>query len=341
MLSDSERRTVRELESALLADRSFTRAVLPVARQLDKLAAPVVVGVSADPRSSSALHWAAAEAAAQQRPLRIVHAVASPLFLDPLGVVPTVEGMGAQQAAATELVDAALARVRAIAPGIEVSACIVRDSPRRVLVRESRGAHLLVLGSRRKVAHRTGVRRLLPGSLALRLTTSAQCPVAVVHPAAATQALVAPRVVVGIDGHTCSDAVGFAFRVAAQRGMAVTAVYAWTADSPAGLETVPASRVPTESAAYAVVESAVAEWRELYPEVPLTTEVVHLDPATALIAGSVGAALVVVGSRGRRGGFGTLSASVSRAVVDGAAGPVAVVRPGSESPPGGDRWARR
>ena len=37
MLSDSERRTVQELESALLSDPAFGRAVLPVVRRLRDL----------------------------------------------------------------------------------------------------------------------------------------------------------------------------------------------------------------------------------------------------------------------------------------------------------------
>src|SRR3712207_3907590 len=37
VLSDSERRTVQELESALLSDRAFSRAVLPVVRRLGEL----------------------------------------------------------------------------------------------------------------------------------------------------------------------------------------------------------------------------------------------------------------------------------------------------------------
>jgi nucleotide-binding universal stress UspA family protein len=60
--------------------------------------------------------------------------------------------------------------------------------------------------------------------------------------------------------------------------------------------------------------------------VAVTTEVVRRDPADALIAGSLGAALVVVGSRARGRALGAMFGSVSRAVLDGAAGPVAVVR---------------
>ncbi len=343
MLSDHERRTVQELESALRSDPEFTRAVSPVVRRLRRLSAPVVVGVT-DGGSASALDWAIAEAARQERPLRIVHAFPAPVVLDPFGAVPTVDCLPAQQAAAARLVDAALARVRWTAPGVEASAGIVRGSPRRVLLRESRDASLLVLGAGRRGCGRPGVARLLHGSLPHRVTAGAGCPVAVVHPPGdAARELVAPRVVVGVDALLRSDAAaGFAFRAASRRGIAVTAVHAWTADCPADLEAVTAPLITTEAAAYALVDHAVERWRQLYPHVPVTTEVVRRDPVPTLIACSADAALVVVGSRGRRGGLGAVFGSVSRAVVDGAAGPVAVVHRGTEpSPPEAHRWASR
>ncbi|MGR7028114.1 universal stress protein [Geodermatophilus sp. URMC 62] len=349
MLSDAEHRAVQELESVLMSDPAFARAVTPVVRRLHGVSAPVVVGVAATGVSMPAVEWAAAEAAGQGRPLRIVHAFCAPLVLDPLGVIPAADSLPAQQAAAGRLVRAALARVRSIAPGVEVSAGIVRGSPRRVLLRESRDAALLVLGSRWpgcrwQGGRRPGLAHLLHGSLAARVTAGAGCPVAVVRPPAPAAAdVVPPGVVVGVDGLRHSDAaVGFAFRAAARRRTAVTAVHAWTADCPADLEAVIAPLVTTEAAAHALVDDAVGRWRELYPDVPVGTEVVRRDPAAALIARSAGAALVVVGSRGRRAGLGAVFGSVSRAVVVGAAGPVAVVHRGTEpSPPGAYRWASR
>ncbi|MGY1680303.1 universal stress protein [Geodermatophilus sp. SYSU D01176] len=343
MLSDSERRAVQELEVALLSDRAFSRAVLPVVQRLRRSPAPVVVGVAAHGRSSPALEWAATEATAQARPLRIVHAFPAPVPMDPLGAVPVADSLTALQAAAAQLVEDALTRVRSIAPGIEASAGIVRGSPRRVLLRESRDAHLLVLGARPRAGRPPRVRRRPHGALARGLTTTAGCPVAVVHPAGdGARDVATARVVVGIDGLPHSDAaVDFAFRAAARRGAAVTAVHAWCADCPADLEAVTAPLVTTEAAAHALVDGAVAAWRERYPDVPVTTQVVRCDPASALIAGSAGAALVVVGSRGRRAGLRALFGSVSHAVVDGAAAPVAVVRRGTEpSAAGAAPWAR-
>ncbi|TKJ20662.1 universal stress protein [Blastococcus sp. CCUG 61487] len=327
MLSDGERRTMRRLEATLLADAEFTRSLRPLAREFERLAAPVVVGLDDEPAAAAALTWAAGEAAALRCPLRVVHAFRSPLVVDPLGVVPTVADIGGPQAAATELVDAALTRARSIAPDVDICASTVRDSPRRLLLRESRTARLLVVGSRRLDARPTTAARLLRRPLTWRLAAAASCPVAVVHPSPTPPTDPRARVVVGVDRLTCADAVGYAFRTAAQRGLPVTAVHAWIPGLPS------ASRAPrpatSEAAAASLVEDAVCRWRQLYPHVPLRIEVVRRDPVTALVAASVGAALVVVGSRERRPG--RAAPSVSRAVVDRAAGPVAVVRARSQA----------
>ncbi len=58
MLSDDERRNVQELDSALMSDRVFARAVLPITRRIDRLSAPVVVGVTADGSSDVVFEWA-------------------------------------------------------------------------------------------------------------------------------------------------------------------------------------------------------------------------------------------------------------------------------------------
>jgi nucleotide-binding universal stress UspA family protein len=75
-----------------------------------------------------------------------------------------------------------------------------------------------------------------------------------------------------------------------------------------------------------VVDVALERWTARFPAVPVTTEVVRRDAAGARIAGSAEAALVVVGCRGLGRVRAALFGSVSQAVLEGAAGPVAVVR---------------
>lgn len=327
MLSDSERRTVRAIEADLLSDAAFARTVGPVARSLHRRAGPIVLAIAGDGSSGGAVEWAAAEAAAQRCPLRLVHAFRFPLALDPLCGVPVVAGVAADQAAAVEILDRALDRVRLLAPGLEVSAQAVQGTRAAALLRESRDARLLVLGARppRRPGGLPWVRH---GALRARITASARCPVAVVHRLPDAQhSPLRPRVLVGIDGTACSNAaVGFAFAAAQRRDLPVTAVHAWTADCPADLEAVRAPLVTSETAAYRLVDAALDRWTDRFPGVPVTAEVVRRDAAGALIAGSAEAALVVVGSRGLGRVRGAVLGSVSHAVLEGVAGPVAVVR---------------
>jgi nucleotide-binding universal stress UspA family protein len=326
VLSDRERRAAQELEADLLADEAFARAVQPATRHLASPAAPVVVGLGPD-GDFAAVEWAAAEAAAQRCPLHVVHAVRPPVVLDPLCLAPPLTDPATGQVCAARRVDAAVARARTVAPDVEVSGWMSPGSVARVLQRESRDARLLVLGAPPSGPPRSAAHRLVQGSLRTRVIAAARCPAAVVHPLPDPPAgSPSPRVVVGVDGTPrCARAVAFAFRAARQRDVALAAVHAWTADCPADLEAITAPLSTTEDAAYALVEQALARWRREYPDVPVTTEVVRRDPVDALVAGSVGAALVVVGSRCRGRALGAVFGSVSRAVLDRAAGPVAVV----------------
>jgi nucleotide-binding universal stress UspA family protein len=82
-----------------------------------------------------------------------------------------------------------------------------------------------------------------------------------------------------------------------------------------------------EPTARAALDRILMPWRALFPDVPVRAVLRYSDPETALTAESVGAALVVVGSRGRGVLRGRLFGSVSRAVVQRAHSAVAVVRP--------------
>lgn len=327
MLSDAERRTASRLEADLLADAAFARAIRPVMSGLTSLASPVLVGVG-DGGDPVAVEWAAAEAAAMGSALRLLHAVRSPVTTDVFGVVTSPSIDASEQIAAAGVLDAAVARARRVAPGVQITAFMVRGSATSVLHRESRHARLLVLG-----AHdpsRTGVRRLLQGSVPLRLTGAARCPVTVVHDRHRAPDGRTPSVVVGVDGGEASAAtLAFAFRAARRRGAGLTAVHAWAEDRPADLEGVSAPPARSEAGAVALVERAVGPWRALYPDVPVTTVTDRRDPASALILGSAGADLVVVGSRGRGRALGVAFGSVSRAVMAGSPGPVAVVPRGA------------
>lgn len=270
----------------------------------------VVVQVAAT--SADAVDWAAAEASARGLPLRL-QAVRTP---------PSVVPGTRRPDPATEALDAAMVRARAVDPGLAVETSLIAGSARRVLLQASRTAALLVLDARSPAAPG----RLLPVRAPLRLASAAGCPVAVVRalPRAAEQRRV-PRVVVGIDGTPSSGAaVGFAALAARRRGIPLRVVHAWTADPPADLEGVCACPLSTEADALRLVDRTLAPWRAGFPDVPMTAEVRWADAAAALVTASEGAALVVLGAPSRRRLAGTVG-PVGRRVLAGVAGPVAIV----------------
>ncbi|MGY2084407.1 universal stress protein [Blastococcus sp. SYSU DS0539] len=337
MLSDVERRTIEVLEAGLRSDPAFSRAVDPVVRRLRARAAPVVLGVGDEP-TADAVAWAVAEAVRQRCPLHLVHAVRGAMTAEPSGLALPAPGTTGHRTGLAVL-DATVAQVRALAPGVEVTAHLVPGPVGRALRHAGREARLLVLGARAP-APRPGLRPVFPRPpLPWRVTAATPCPTAVVRPRPGEDAAGAGcGVVVGIDGRPSSEeALGHAFRCAQERRTCLTAVHAWAADLPADLEASAAPVAAGEACAHRRAQAAVDRWRALYPAVPVVVEVVRQDPAGALVDGSAGAALVVVGTRGRGPVRGTLLGSVSRDVLERVTAPVAVVPPADRT----SRAARR
>ena len=136
-----------------------------------------------------------------------------------------------------------------------------------------------------------------------------------------------PRVVVGVDG-TGSSAprLGVAFRAAAQRGVPLTAVHAWTPDLPADHEAVCGSVASSEARADELLHETLEPWQSRFADVPVVTRLSIGNPAAVLIRESEGAALAVVGSGARGAARRRLFGSVSRSVAQRARCPVVVVR---------------
>lgn len=287
---------------------------------------PVVVGISAH-GSGRGLDWAAAEAGAQRCPLRVVHAVRPPpCAVDPYGVFPLD---GSAVTAATQLLDAAVARVGATAPDVDVSGELLSGPLIPALVDQAHHARLVVLGGGgSKTPQRLG--SLFAPSVSAGVTARAGCPVAVVRRLRTDPSDgPVPRVVVGVDGEVSSTvALGFAFRAAAQRGLSVTAVHTWTPDLPADLEAVAGPAASAEARAHAALERALEPWLARYADVGVQRRLCADEPVAALVAESRGAALVVVGSATREGRAvrTRLLGSVGCRVAQRAHSPVVVVQ---------------
>ncbi|WP_329113315.1 universal stress protein [Streptomyces sp. NBC_01353] len=136
-----------------------------------------------------------------------------------------------------------------------------------------------------------------------------------------------PHVVVGVDGSPASqEALRWAVRHARLIGATVDAVAAY--DVP-GATAWSAPAVDADFDEEQARQALSDELRAVLPqggEVPMVEHVVRGNPAKVLIGASVGAELLVVGSRGRGGFASLLLGSVSQQCAVHASCPVVIVR---------------
>jgi nucleotide-binding universal stress UspA family protein len=294
--------------------------------------ASVVVAVG-DATTDAALDWAAAEASARRCRLRVVHVEHLRWAVDPSGLVPVADFQSFRETA-VDILRAALRRARSVAPDLDISTELGFGPTVPVLLCRSVDAQLLVLGSRiPPFQSRLGDR--LAFTVCGRIVRRAPCPVAIVRPLRnRPHAGPPPQVVVGVDGgESSAPALHVAFRAAAQRGVPLTAVHAWTPALPAAPRSVRGHLVAREARAVDHLQQTLEPWRIRFPDVPVSTRLLIGEPAAVVIRESEGAALAVIGSRARGAARGTLFDSVSRRVARRARCPVVLVRTGTARPP--------
>jgi len=135
----------------------------------------IVVGIDGSPASVDALRWAGRQAHLTHATLEVLMAWDWPtnagwtMYL-PEGYDPT-EGM-------PEMLSTAADDLRTEFPGIEITTRVVQGHPAQLLVEASKGADLLVVGSR---GHGEFVGMLI-GSVSEYCATNAHCPVLVHRP---------------------------------------------------------------------------------------------------------------------------------------------------------------
>jgi nucleotide-binding universal stress UspA family protein len=140
----------------------------------------LVVGLDDSPHAAAALRWALREAVLRQARLEVVHAWQPPLAALPFGAtlaIP-VDEAAIDSAARTELdqiVDGAIAELDVEPP--EVMRSVVPGPPAVTLIEAAETADLLVVGSH----GRTGLRRLVVGSVANACVQHSPCPVVVIR----------------------------------------------------------------------------------------------------------------------------------------------------------------
>ncbi|QTE01979.1 universal stress protein [Streptomyces cyanogenus] len=283
---------------------------------------PLVVGVDGSEPSLRAVDWAADEAALRGLPLRLVSAslwerYEGTSLADDLG-------KPSDQVMAKDIVEIAARRVRTRRPDVKVTIDVLPEEPEYALVRESRTAAAMVLGSR----GRSSLAEALVGSVSVTVAGHAHCPVIVLRGCHDNRAVPGRdgRIVVGVgEEPTDAAAVRFAIDEAQRRGVPLEAVRAWrcpaheTTDHPL-LAGEPARR--HEEKAAEVLETAL---RDLPADVEVHRRTVEGHARQVLLGASADADLLVVGTRRREGHYGLQLGRVAHAVLHHATCPVAVV----------------
>ena len=137
----------------------------------------IIVGVDGSRGSRKALTWAAAEAADHGAELVVVH-VWERSLLPPVGSgsVPSSGVADTSRSAADELVEI-IKEELGDEPPVLAQPVVKHGRPAEVLIEESAGANLLVVGTR---GH-GGFAGLVLGSVSQHVAAYAQCPVTVVR----------------------------------------------------------------------------------------------------------------------------------------------------------------
>src|SRR5664280_2958259 len=119
------------------------------------------------------------------------------------------------------------------------------------------------------------------------------------------------RIVVGIDGSNASlSALEWAARQAEFTDAALEIVAAWEWPTSFGWSLIPDGYDPSGDLR-STIEPLVASLRAAHPRIVVTSKIVEGQPAPVLIKESLGAELLVVGSRGHGEFIGMLIGSTS------------------------------
>lgn len=284
----------------------------------------IVVGIDGSEQSGSALEWAVARALLGGEELELLNAFSLTPDLNFYGYTgATSQPVDWYTEFSEELLEAAAARVRELAPDLTFTVTSSMGHPAYLLAEASEGAGAVVVGRRGLGS----VASALLGSVSNRLTTQAKCPVVVVgedeFPATGP-------IVVGVDGSEFgTNALRYALAEAAVRQTSVRAVAAYDVSHPAFAEDpeyVARMRAEVEAEAAGTISRALDEAEGTDLASVSVDQVAVVGRAAEAILGQAGdAQLIVVGTHGKGLVRRVLIGSVSRQVLNDADRPVAVV----------------
>jgi nucleotide-binding universal stress UspA family protein len=276
----------------------------------------VIVAIDGEAASSAALEWVLDRSRTVELEVRVTTVME-------LDWAPAAPPGDVYRETYERVLETALGRLREAQPSMQTTGELLFGNPLRKLVAASRGAELLVVGSKRTGA----VAGFAYGTLPLRVAAHAHCVVVVV-PAGWTPS--AGVVVAGVDGFgTGNGALFFAAVEAERRGCELQIVHSWTVPRALDLDLrVSPPLTSVREASEGVLQSAVTAVRESYPALQVTGRLEEGPAAQALVQAGESAQLVAVGTHGRGPVGGLILGSVSHDVLLNMPCPVAVVPPG-------------
>lgn len=290
---------------------------------MSRSAGSILVGVDGSASSDQALAWAAEQAAAERKPLTLLHALprTTPSWLakgaNELRLVHelSLRDMG------QDVLDRARQDVRRMAPGVNVRGLFRLEDPREALIELSATASMLVLGSR----GRGHVKSLLLGSTAVAAVRHARCPVIVHHPADFSP--LRAGIAVGADaGADSLPVLEFAFRQASARNLPLTVVHSfWYFRQPQSVEEVHADPFTAAQQQQLALAESLAGFAGDYPDVRVQAKIDEGMPERCLLRLADKMQLLVVGSHHVSRSQQLMFDSVSVWLVEHAGCPVAVV----------------
>ena len=283
-------------------------------------AKPIVAASDGSEESLRAVDWAAREAVLRGAPLRIVSAP---------GLLPRMVGSRGHSDYETVsdvirdesdyALTAATARAAKAAPDLLIDADHLSGGPAEAVTEAGSGALMLVVGSRGVGAFAA----MILGSVSRYAATHASSPVVVVREEIGAAHRQVGVGIGGLEGNTA--ALTFAFEEASLRKASLVAIHAWHTPqsdiSRAGISLTAPGRNALEAEATTQLDALLDEWREKYPDVPVSHDVVHGHPGRILSGLSARADLVVLGRHPAHHGPG----AVIHAVLNHAHGPIVTV----------------
>ncbi|MET8808376.1 universal stress protein [Streptomyces sp. NPDC004546] len=296
----------------------------------------ITAGLDGSSESLTAAEWAAREALLRDLPLHLVHALGRQLYAPLGGVSQPSLGPDERTRWADHMLREAGATIARRHPGLRITTDRLTEEPVTALLGAGRTADLLVLGSRGL----GGMAGFLVGSVAQAVMAGSRRPVVLVRGglrsedehqsgAVGSGGTAFRDVVLGLNSAAPNDAaIEFAFEAASQRAARLRVVHGRSPELPYyddGGDLDAELHDELTGMMHRALSEALEPWRDKFPAVEVTEQVVIGKAGSHLVEASRDASLVVIGRRLRRTPISTVIGSVAHAVLHHATAPVAVV----------------